>query len=176
MPDAIRLLIFGLVSFIIGHTFSNKLKDDAVTSSAFFSDSTLVSLMVLREKELSNFPDSIVFRDTRSSAPYYLGKSKKEGGIAWIRTIGGSPFELPDRIITDEFDNIYLIGVVRKQAYIVKFNNEGKQIWASFIPGLDIYRYYDFWVEGGRPVVEGFFNGSFYRTAIWNNKYIYWRN
>jgi hypothetical protein len=176
MPDAIRLLIFGLVSFIIGHTFSNKLKDESVASSAFFSDSTIVSLMVIRDRDLDKFPDSVVFRDTRSSAPYYLGKSKKGGGIDWIKSIGGSPFELPDRIIIDGYDNIYLIGVVRNQAYLVKFSKEGEQIWASFIPGLDIYRYYDVWIEGGRPVVEGYFNGQYYKTAVWNNKYIYWRN
>ncbi len=176
MPDVVRILIFGLISFVVGHTFSNRIKDESVTDSVFLSDSSIVSLMILREKELTRFPDSLITRDTRSSGPYYLGKSRKEGGIEWIKTIGGSPFELPDRIIRDQFDNLYMTGVVNSQAFVVKFNQEGEQVWAAYIPGLDIYRYYEVWIEGGRPVVEGFFNGRFYKTAVWNNKYIYWRN
>ncbi len=177
MSDTIRILLFGLVSFIVGHTFSNKISEQSVHSSALFSDSTIVSLMVLREKELRKFPDSIIIRDIGASSPYYFGKSGKEGGMQWIRTIGGSPFELPDRIMTDEFDNIYMVGIINNLAFMVKFNQEGEQLWATWLPGLDIYRYYEMWVEkGGRPVIEGFFNGQFYKTAIWNNKDIYWRN
>ncbi len=176
MPDTIRILIFGLVSFIVGHTFSNKLSQETVTSSVVLSDSTLVSLMVLRERELSKFPDSVITRDRRSSGPYYLGKSKKEGGVEWIKTIGGSPFELPDRIIRDEKDNIFMVGIVNHTPFVVKFNSEAEQIWAAWVPGLDIYRYYEIWVEGGRPVIEGFFNGRLYRTAVWDGKHIYWRN
>ena len=176
MPDAVRFLIFGLVSFIVGHTFSNKLKDESVTSSIFLSDSSIVSLMVLRERDLSKFPDSIVTRDLRSSGPYYLGKGKKEEGVEWIKTIGGSPFELPDKIFADNENNIYLVGVLNAQSFMVKFSPEGEQQWATFLPGLDIYRYYEVWFEGGRPVIEGFFGGRLYRTAVWHNKNIYWRN
>lgn len=193
MSDLIKIMIFGLVSFIIGHTAHEKLRNEQVASIAIDSVNNIYRLQLIKEKELENLPDSLKLITDGFRNAFFITKSDSNDVLQWVRNVGGSPFELPNKIYTGPKDALYLIGTVGNQfafnntgsigvdqtsassAFIVKFNSKGKEEWATFIDGLDVYRYFQFDIINGQPTIQGFFNGFFMKQTIWPNSDIYWR-
>lgn len=193
MPDLIKILIFGLSSFIIGHTATEKIKNEQVASISIDSLKNIYRLRLFKEKELEQLNDSLIIENNDFNNPFFISKSDSNENLKWVRNIGGSPFELPSKIINDEENNLYLIGTVGNQfaynrsngngidqslnytAYIVKFNEDGKEEWSSFVYGLDVYRYFHTSFYSNTVIIEGYFNGFYTKRSILPGTNVYWR-
>lgn len=193
MNDLIKIMVFGLVSFIIGHTATEKLSNEQVASYTIDSLKNIYRLQLYKENDLEKLDDSLIVNVDGFRNPFFISKSDSNDNLIWIRNVGGSPFELPNRIFTGPGNTFYLIGTVGNQfafnqnngngfdqtmsytAFLVKFDSNGKELWANFVPGLDVYRYYKFFHINEQPVIEGFYDGFLYRRTIWSNSNIYWR-
>lgn len=186
-------MVFGLVSFIIGHTATEKLSKEQVASLSVDSLNNIYRLQLLKDKELDKLPDSLKFHSDNFRNPFFITKSDSNDVLQWVRNVGGSPFELPNKLFTSPDNDLYLIGTVGNQfafnqsggngidetmnytAFMVKFDQHGREEWAAFIGGLDVYRYYSLSFNNNQPVIEGFFNGFLRKQAVWPNANIYWR-
>ncbi len=193
MSDLIKIIVFGLVSFVIGHTATEKLSNEQVASIAIDTADNIYRLQLMKDKELEKLPDSIKITTESFRNPFFISKSDSNDVLQWVRNVGGSPFELPNKIYAGPDNSLYLIGTIGNQfafnqtngngidqtmsytAFIVKFNDNGKEEWANFIAGLDVYRYFDFDYINGQPTIQGFFNGFYRQQTIWPNSNIYWR-
>ncbi len=193
MPDFIKIMVFAFVSFVVGHTANEKLSNEQIASVSLDSLRNIYRLQLVKEKELNKLPDSVISFDNKIRNPFYISKSDSNDNLIWIINVGGSPFELPNKILNDPENNLYLMGSVGNQfafnqsngtgidqttkhtSFIVKYNDKGMEEWACFIPGLDLYRYFEINFKNGQIVIAGFFNGFFIQKAIWPNQYIYWR-
>ncbi len=186
-------MVFGLVSFIIGHTATEKLANEQVASIAIDTADNIYRLQLIKDKELEKLPDSLILSSQDFRNPFFISKSDSNNVLQWIRNVGGSPFELPNKIFASPDNSLFLIGTVGRQfafnqsnatgidntmsytAFIVKYNENGKEEWANFIFGLDVYRYFNISYINGQPTIEGFFNGFYRKMTIWPNSNIYWR-
>ena len=186
-------MIFGFVCFVIGHTASEKLSKEQVASISIDSLQNIYRLQLIKDNELKKLPDSIKTTTDGFRNPFFISKSDSNNQLLWIMNVGGSPFELPNKLFNDPENNLYLLGTVGNQfafnqsggngvdqtmsntAFMVKYNSDGKQEWACFIFGLDLYRYYNLSFLNGQAVIEGYYEGFLMRRAIYPYNSIYWR-
>lgn len=193
MPDLIRFIIFGLTAFVIGHTATEKIKNERVASECEDKQKNKYQLRLFKSKELEELPDSVIISHKDIKNPFYISKSDSNDNFVWVRNIGGSPYELPNQLFKGPEDDIYLIGSIgaqfafnqnygtgidqsfTKTAFIVQFDTSGKENWASFIYGLDVYRYYRLEYHNGQVIIEGYFDGFFSKRNVIPNADIYWR-
>jgi hypothetical protein len=96
-------------------------------------------------------PDGTIPKTPNGSYDAYLSKFEPDGDWLWVKTWGGSDYDVGQKIISDQSDNIYIVGAFKDtvdfnpgeegvysktshgdwDAYISKFDSDGIWIWSK---------------------------------------------
>jgi peptidoglycan hydrolase-like protein with peptidoglycan-binding domain len=110
----------------------------------------------------------------------FISKSDSDGNYVWTKKIGGSSYDSAKSIMTDSFDNLYIVGAfdgtvdfdpgageanltsgVNSDIFILKLSSDGNYVWAKSFTGNQQMSGISLTVDIlGNMYVAGFFYGT----------------